>query len=131
MHSHPCILPARCHSALVRLEFMDVSTQKILESATHRSLHSQGFSRSSSQASLVLNDLLSRYLTLLTSTCAKYAQHAGRTGLTLRDALSALDELGAGVDELGEYASGEGHELRRYAIHTGRRCEELKELKGE
>jgi hypothetical protein len=103
----------------------------VLESATHRTLHAQGFSRSSTQASLVLTDLFSRYLTLLSSTCAKYTAHAGRTRLTARDALAALDELGVGMDELTEYCASEGREMRRFALHTVRRVEDLNELKGQ
>ncbi|KII90167.1 hypothetical protein PLICRDRAFT_138678 [Plicaturopsis crispa FD-325 SS-3] len=108
---------------------MDAAAHKITEAATYKTLHAQGFSRSSSQASLVLTDLLSRYLTLLSSTCAKYAQHAGRTGLTVYDATSALEEMGVSLEELSEYCGSEGNELRRYAQHTGRRVEDLNELK--
>ncbi len=109
---------------------MDNAAQKLLESATHRTLHASNFSRSSSQASLVLSDLLSRYLALLSSTCAKYAQHAGRTKLTPMDALSALDELGVSLDELKEYGSTEGIELNRYAVKSLRRVEDLNEFRG-
>ncbi|KAG6820539.1 hypothetical protein H0H93_015710 [Arthromyces matolae] len=110
---------------------MEFAAVKLLESATHRTLHAQAFSRSSSQASLVLTDLLSRYLALLTSTCAKYATHAGRTNITVHDALGALGELGVGIDELREYAGSEGKELGRYAIWSARRVEDLVELKAQ
>jgi Wiskott-Aldrich syndrome protein len=110
---------------------MDGGSYKLLESATHRTLHAHSFSRASSQASHVLTDLLSRYLTLLSSTCAKYAHHAGRTGLTARDAIGALDELGVGLEELSEYCSSEGRELGRYAIHSARRVEDMNEFKGQ
>lgn len=110
---------------------MDNAAQKLLESATHRTLHASNFSRSSSQASLVLTDLLSRYLALLSSTCAKYAQHAGRTKLTPMDALSALDELGVSLDELKEYGSTEGIELNRYAVKSLRRVEDLNEFRAQ
>jgi histone H3/H4 len=113
------------------LTLMDNGSHKLLESVIQRTLHAHGFSRSSSQASLVLTDLLSRYMTLLASTCAKYGQHAGRTGITPQDALCALDDLGVDVQELEEYCGTEGAELRRYAIHSGRRVEELNEFKGQ
>lgn len=109
---------------------MDNASQKLLESATHRTLHATGFARSSSQASLVLTDLLSRYLTLLTSTCAKYAQHGGRTRLSSLDAISALDEMGVSLDELKDFGSTEGLELNRYAIKSARRAEDLNEFRG-
>ncbi|KAG5635122.1 hypothetical protein H0H81_012382 [Sphagnurus paluster] len=99
---------------------MQEATSKILESATHRTLHAHAFSRSSSQASLVLTDLLARYLALLSSTCAKYATHAGRTRLSVYDALGALEDLGLSVPELTEYATGEGKELARYAVWSTR-----------
>lgn len=110
---------------------MESGAYKVLETATHRTLHASSFSRSSTQASFVLTDLLSRYLTLLTSTCAKYAQHAGRNTLTSRDAIGALQELGISLEELSEYCASEGKELGRYAVYTARRVEDLNEFKGE
>lgn len=111
-----------------RARFMDAKAKVALESAVHRTLHAHAFSRSSSQASLVLTDLLSRYLTLLASTCAKYAQHAGRTDLTPQDALCALNEMGVNMEEVDEYRSTEAVELARYAANTARRVEELKDF---
>ena len=108
---------------------MESGAHKLLESATQRTLHAHAFSRSSTQASSVLTDLLSRYLTLLTSTCAKYAQHAGRSGLTIHDAVGALSELGVGVEELSGYCATEGRELNRYALYSARRVEDLHEFK--
>ncbi|KAF4612033.1 hypothetical protein D9613_003808 [Agrocybe pediades] len=110
---------------------MESGAHKLLESAVQRTLHAHAFSRSSSQASSVLTDLLSRYLALLTSTCAKYSQHAGRTGLTVRDAIGALDELGVSMEELSEYCATEGKELNRYALYSARRVEDLHEFKSQ
>jgi histone H3/H4 len=110
---------------------MDGKARVVVESAVHRTLHAHSFSRSSSQASVVLTDLLSRYLSLLSSTCAKYAQHGGRTNMTARDAFCALDELGVSMAELGEYCGSEGAELGRYAVNTARRMEELKDFRCE
>ncbi|KAJ3838286.1 hypothetical protein EV361DRAFT_790057 [Lentinula raphanica] len=111
---------------------MDGGAQKLLESVTIRTLHAQNFSRSSTQATLVLTDLLARYLSLLTSTCAKYAEHAGRTRLTARDAVAALEELGVSVEELHEFGSVEGVELNRYALFKSlRRIEDLKEFQAQ
>lgn len=109
---------------------MDAKARVAIESAVHRTLHAHSFSRSSSQASGVLTDLLSRYLLILSSTCAKYAEHAGRTDLAAQDAFGALDELGVSMGELEEYCSSEGAELGRYAVNTARRVEELKDFKG-
>ncbi|TFY52554.1 hypothetical protein EVJ58_g9951 [Rhodofomes roseus] len=108
---------------------MDPGARKLLESVTHETLHAHNFARSSSQASAVLTDVLHRYLELLTTTCAKYAEHAGRLSLTIRDAASALDELGLGVDELQEYAAVEGRDMTRYTVHSQRRVEDLAEFK--
>ncbi|OSX57908.1 hypothetical protein POSPLADRAFT_1155377 [Postia placenta MAD-698-R-SB12] len=107
---------------------MDTGAKKLLESATYKTLHAHNFSRSSSQATLVLTDLLSRYMTLLTSTCAKYAEHAGRLNVSIKDTASALDELGVGVEDLKEYCASEARELSRYAVHTARRTEDLAEF---
>ncbi|KAH9477013.1 hypothetical protein JR316_0010929 [Psilocybe cubensis] len=110
---------------------MESGAHKLLESAVQRTLHAHAFSRSSSQASSVLTDLLSRYMALLTSTCAKYAQHAGRTGLSVRDAMGALNELGVSVEELSDYCATEGKELNRYALYTARRVEDLHEFRSQ
>lgn len=109
---------------------MDTGARKLLETVTIETLHAHQFSRSSLQATQVLTDLLSRYLTLLSSTCAKYAEHAGRLKLTANDAICALDELGVDVQELGEYCVSEGRELARYGVHTARRMEDMNEFHG-
>lgn len=97
---------------------MDHGAHKILESATFRTLHAQNFSRASTQASYVLTDLLERYLTLLSSTAGRFAEHAGRgRNIGVRDAVGALDELGVGVDELRDWWVSEGGEMSgRYGI---------------
>lgn len=108
---------------------MDSNTQRILESVTHKTLHAHAFSRSSSQATLVLTDLLSRYLSLLTASCGRYAEHAGRTHISIHDALQAMGELGTSVDELHEYGSVEGKDMNRYSQQSARRIEELNEFR--
>ena len=95
---------------------MDAGAKKLLETATIEALHAHHFSKASTQATNVLTDLLARYLHVLASTCAKYAEHAGRLRLTARDAACALDELGVGVEELSEYCATEGKEMARYEI---------------
>lgn len=110
---------------------MENASLKLLESAVHRTLHAHAFSRTSAQAGGVLTDLLARYLGLVTGSCARYAAHAGRTSVSVHDALGALGELGVDVEELREYAGGEARELGRYALWSGRRVEDLGELKGE
>ena len=109
---------------------MDAAARSFLESATQRTLHAHNFSRSSSEASHVLSDLLTRYYALLASTCARYAEHAGRSSVVVTDAVRALDELGTNVDDLSEFIEGEGKELQRYATSTARRTEELSVMKG-
>ncbi|KAJ6524477.1 hypothetical protein B0H19DRAFT_1199972 [Mycena capillaripes] len=107
---------------------MEHASYKLLEAATHRSIHAAAFSRSSTHASAVLTDLLARYISLLASSAAKYAQHAGRTTVTSTDALEALDDLGFGLQDLIDYVP-EAKELSRYAIYSARRVEELHEFK--
>ena len=109
---------------------MEISAHKLLESVTHKTLHAHAFSRASSQATYVLTDLLARYLALLTSTCAKYSEHAGRRELTVYDVMEALKELGTDEEDLREFVSGEGREMARYAGGTARRVEELAEFRG-
>ena len=87
---------------------MDAGAKKLLETVTIDTLHANNFSRASTQATQVLTDLLSRYLSLLSATCAKYAEHAGRLRLNAKDAAAALGELGVSVEELSEYCALEG-----------------------
>ena len=110
---------------------MDAGAHKLLETIILKTLHAHSFTRSSTQASLALTDLLSQYLVLLATTCSQYAQHAGRLNITVRDAMSALDELGVSMDELHEYCGTEGDELERYSGHSAKRQEDLIEFKGQ
>ncbi|KAI9061247.1 hypothetical protein FKP32DRAFT_1631421 [Trametes sanguinea] len=110
---------------------MDSGAKKILESVTIKTLHAHNFSRSSTQANQVLTELLSRYLVLFASTCAKYAEHAGRLRLSVHDAVHAMDELGTSVEELSEYCTTEAKEMARYAVHSSKRLEDLNELKAQ
>ncbi|KAI0656335.1 hypothetical protein C8Q70DRAFT_935834 [Cubamyces menziesii] len=110
---------------------MDSGAKKILESVTIKTLHAHNFSRSSTQANQVLTELLSRYLTLFASTCAKYAEHAGRLRLSVKDAVHAMDELGTSVEELSEYCVTEGKEMARYAVQSTKRIEDLNEFRAQ
>jgi histone H3/H4 len=110
---------------------MDNGAFKLLESATHRTLHAHNFSRSSSQASLALTDLVSRYLHLALASASRHSSHAGRANITSWDILSALDDMGVTLSELSDYCATEGKELNRYAAHTARRVEDLKEFRSE
>ena len=109
---------------------MEDGTSALLESVTLKTLHAYNFSRTSSEASHVLTDLLSRYISLLAATCAQYAEHAGRSYVSPADIVSSLEELGVSVDELKDYCEGEGREMTRYTSSTARRMEELAVLKG-
>lgn len=84
-----------------------------LHKVTLETLNAVSFNRASTSASNVLTDLLSRYLNLLAVTCSQYAQHAGRNGANLHDAVNALEELGVDVEELLDWGKGEGIALER------------------
>ncbi|GJJ13966.1 hypothetical protein Clacol_008223 [Clathrus columnatus] len=105
-----------------------IETQ-VLHTTTTRALHAHNFSKTSTRATYILTNILSRYLILLSETCARHAQHAGRTGITVREAVSALEEIGVDIDELREYAEGEVEDLLRYTAQTAKRAEELAEIK--
>lgn len=109
---------------------MEVGSSKILESVVQRTLHAHNFSRSSSQAVQVLSDLLARYLSLLSLTCAQYAQHAGRTDMSIYDVILSMEELGLTPEDLVGFYESDGKELARYAVATSRRAEELAEMRG-
>ncbi|KAK7039243.1 hypothetical protein VNI00_010148 [Paramarasmius palmivorus] len=112
---------------------MDAATHKLLESVTQRTLHAHNFSRTSSQASLVLTDLLARYLTLLAGTCARYAEHANRKQLNARDAVRALDDLGVSIEELNDYCRVEGMDMVRngYSNPYHRRAQDFQEFRSQ
>lgn len=109
---------------------MESGSLNLLESVTLKTLHAHNFHRASSEATHVLTDLLSRYVTLLATTCAQYAEHAGKNHVSVRDAVMALDELGVSFEELVDYGEVDGREMSRYAISTARREEELSVLRG-
>jgi histone H3/H4 len=110
---------------------MDDGAFKLLESATQRTLHAHNFARTSSHASVVLTDLLGRYLHLLASTCAKHAAHAGRTDLVPADAFDALKDAGVDLGDLASFCATEAREMSRYAAHTARRAEDLVEVRSQ
>lgn len=109
---------------------MESPIQHILDEVVSRTLHSQSFARSSTQACHVLSDLLARYLVLLTSTCGRYAEHAGRNSISARDVEATLEEMGTDVQELKDFLHLEGRDLARYNYHTHRRRMDLNEVKG-
>ena len=97
---------------------MDTSAKKILETVSIKTLHAYGFSKSSNHANILLADIASRYLANLAQTAAKYAEHAGRHTISVRDAVQAMDELGFSVDELKDYCATECRDMARYATHS-------------
>ncbi|KAF7307686.1 BTP domain-containing protein [Mycena kentingensis (nom. inval.)] len=107
---------------------MEQAALSLLEAATHKSIHAAAFTRASSHATSVLNDLLSRYISLLAATTAKYAQHAGRSNVTCVDAIEALEEMGFSLEDLVGYMR-EAAELKKYAVFSRRRVEELTEFR--
>ncbi|KAG1733075.1 uncharacterized protein EDB91DRAFT_1150378 [Suillus paluster] len=102
----------------------------ILDSAILKILHAHNFSRTSSQASVVLASLVSRYLVLLSSVCGSYAELSGRSKLSIWDVLSSLEDLGVSLEELDEYCGSEGKEIGRYASSSARRLDDLLEFRG-
>lgn len=87
-----------------------------LHAVTSLTLQSHSFSRSSSNAANVLTDLLARYLDLVATSCVQLAEHAGRdgAGVNIHDVIAALEDVGVGVEELMEFAEGEGKEMQSY-----------------
>ncbi|KAJ8588598.1 hypothetical protein M405DRAFT_768872 [Rhizopogon salebrosus TDB-379] len=101
----------------------------VLDSVVLKVLHAHNFSRTSSQASVVLTNLVSRYLVLLSSVSGSYAELAGRSKVNMWDVLSSLGDFGITLEELDEYSSSEGKELGRYASSSTRRLDDLLEFR--
>ncbi|KAF9238395.1 hypothetical protein BU15DRAFT_47719 [Melanogaster broomeanus] len=102
----------------------------IVDSVIIKILHAHGFARTSSQATSVLSNLLSRYLVVVTSACGQYAELAGRSKLSVHDLVACLGELGTDLDELSEYCSTEGVELSRDASNSVKRLDDLADIRG-
>lgn len=93
----------------------DVQAASLLHHSSLRILHATSFSKTSSTASLVFADVISRYLALLAQTTASYASAAGRSKPSAFDVAAALEEMGFGLDQLREWAcEGGGVELSKY-----------------
>ncbi|KAG0699219.1 hypothetical protein DFH29DRAFT_983615 [Suillus ampliporus] len=102
----------------------------ILDSVVLKILHAHNFSRTSSQASVVFANLVSRYLVLLSSVCGSYAELSGRSKVSIWDVLSSLGDLGVSLEELDEYCVSKGKEIRMYASSSARRLDDLLEFRG-
>ncbi|KAG9011425.1 hypothetical protein FRB94_008496 [Tulasnella sp. JGI-2019a] len=107
---------------------MDASIRQHLHAVTIRTLHANQFNRTSSNAAHTLTDILQRYITLLALTSKQYAEHSGRdgAGVNVHDIVAAMAELGVGVDELMEFAGGEGGEMQKYSLTAGAPIEDAK-----
>ncbi|OAX40749.1 hypothetical protein K503DRAFT_582661 [Rhizopogon vinicolor AM-OR11-026] len=101
----------------------------VLDSVVLKVLHAHNFSRTSSQASVVLTNLVSRYLILLSSVSGSYSELSGRSKVNIWDVLSSLGDLGVTLEELDEYSISEGKELGRYASSSTRRLDDLLEFR--
>lgn len=101
----------------------------VLDSVILKILHAHNFSRTSSQASVVLTNLVSRYLLLLSSVSGNYAELSGRSKVNIWDVLSSLGDLGVTLEELDEYSVSEGKELGRYGSSSTRRLDDLLEFR--
>ncbi|KIK80984.1 hypothetical protein PAXRUDRAFT_833185 [Paxillus rubicundulus Ve08.2h10] len=102
----------------------------MLDSVVIKILHAHSFARTSSQATSIISNLLSRYLVLVASACGQYAELAGRSKLSVHDLIACLGELGTNPDELSEYISTEGVELSRYASSSAKRLDDLADMRG-
>lgn len=101
----------------------------VLDSVILKVLHAHNFSRTSSQASVVLANFVSRYLILLSSISGSYAELSGRSKVNIWDVLSSLGDLGVTLEELDEYCVSEGKELGKYASSSTRRLDDLLEFR--
>ncbi|KAG8964411.1 hypothetical protein FRC03_001812 [Tulasnella sp. 419] len=95
---------------------METSVRQHVHSVTLRTLHSHNFTRTSSQASTVLTDVVVRFIDLLALTSVQHAEHAGRRGVNVFDAVAALEDVGMGIEELMEFVEGEGRDIARYSL---------------
>lgn len=82
---------------------LDARIHPLLQTAIFKILHGQQISRASSRATNTLVALVSSYLSLLLQRAAARAQLAGRVGVSLRDVVAALEELGEDVDGMSDW----------------------------
>jgi histone H3/H4 len=130
----PIVLALQAYSKLYQPAAITMASQAaaavILDSVVIKILHAHSFARTSSQATSVISNLLSRYLVLVASACGQYAELAGRSKLSVHDLIACLGELGTNPDELSEYMSTEGVELSRYASSSAKRLDDLADMRG-
>ncbi|CAG8652368.1 4952_t:CDS:10, partial [Funneliformis mosseae] len=93
--------------------------------ATHQTLASAGFEKSSRISGDVLADVLKEYLMFLGKSAQEAATNAGRTKVNTTDVLVAFEDLGINLEELREWSKTEGKVLGGYA---GRKPTILKDL---
>ncbi|CAI2175066.1 6094_t:CDS:2 [Funneliformis geosporum] len=104
---------------------MEKFCAEIIRRATHQTLASAGFEKSSRISGDVLADVLKEYLMFLGKSAQEAATNAGRTKVNTADVLVAFEDLGINLEELREWSKTEGKVLGGYA---GRKPTLLKDL---
>ncbi|KAF9513503.1 hypothetical protein BS47DRAFT_1344152 [Hydnum rufescens UP504] len=77
-------------------------------------VHANNFTKASSKALDIVVHLLGHYLELLAAKCALFAQHTGRDGVNIHDALMALEESGMDVEDIMGWCGRDGVELSKF-----------------
>ena len=103
-----------CHSHK-KTSKMEKFCAEIIRRATHQTLASAGFEKSSRIGGDVLADVFKEYLMFLGKSAQEAATNAGRTKVNTTDILVAFEDLGINLEELREWAKTEGKVLGGYA----------------
>jgi histone H3/H4 len=82
---------------------MEETLQAHLRQPILKILHSHGITKASSISLQVFASLLDKYLKSTVESCQEYANHAGRTSLSVDDVLESLEEMGTVLDDLKDY----------------------------
>lgn len=93
---------------------MEPNVHRELTTATRHILRAHDFSKCSSTATDTIVDLLSRFLELVATSTGEYAQLAGRDSANIFDGISALEEVGFGVEETLKWCRRDGPFLSNY-----------------
>lgn len=88
------------------------SPEAMLHLAHLHVLSLAGFASTSQAASMHLSAVTERYFRLIATSCMERAAHAGRSKVAAADVVSALDDLGYGLDELEDWMGEEERNAR-------------------
>ncbi|KAJ3195412.1 hypothetical protein HDU67_004377 [Dinochytrium kinnereticum] len=82
---------------------MSQVSSELIRVATMQLVYTAGFDRTNQSATVVLSDMMSKYLERLAGQCSRVAAHQQRTAVHFDDLIRALSYFGVDLESLKEY----------------------------